>query len=146
MRYASAAWHRITNEEETAVNASRILIAEDERLVADTLKQIFDVNGFSATLAYNKKSALELASLSPPDVVLSNVFLGDGTGIELARELCQISPHCKVLLISGQTDTSDLLLEAEQQGEHFQVVAKPVSPAYLLQRVRDLIDEDNIAA
>jgi two-component system, OmpR family, response regulator VicR len=123
-----------------------ILIAEDEQLIADTLRQIFRLNGYDVDTAYNKQAALQLAKEHPPDVLLSNVFLGDGTGLDLAREVRRFYPQSKVLLISGQNDASELLADAAAHGENFQIVPKPVNPNRLLAIIKSLGEEQSTAA
>jgi hypothetical protein len=43
---------------------------------------------------------------------------------------------CKVLLISGQAETSDLLESAREAGRNFTVLAKPVHPTELLAAIK----------
>jgi CheY-like chemotaxis protein len=57
-------------------------------------------------------------------------------GIEAANEICELLPHCKVVLISGNNDTAVLLKEAESRGQHFQILAKPVHPTSLLDALK----------
>ena len=47
-------------------------------------------------------------------------------------------PHCQVLLTSGQSETSNLLDEAEKRGLHFDIVAKPLWPPDLVKRAEQL--------
>ena len=53
-------------------------------------------------------------------------------GIEMAIQIRQRYPACKVLLFSGQAATADLLEEARQSGYDFELLAKPVHPTELL--------------
>jgi hypothetical protein len=48
-------------------------------------------------------------------------------------------PSCLVLLFSGQAATADMLREANDRGFEFELLAKPVHPVQLLERVRELI-------
>jgi FixJ family two-component response regulator len=57
-------------------------------------------------------------------------------GIELAIQLLQICPECKVLLFSGQANTQSLLESARANGNDFEIISKPVHPTDLLQRVK----------
>ena len=45
-------------------------------------------------------------------------------------------PNCKILLISGQAATADLLERARAQGHEFEILAKPVHPTDLLAKLR----------
>lgn len=68
-----------------------------------------------------------------PDILLADVILDGITGIEVAIRLGGVYPESRIILFSGQTSTADLLDEAAQQnGRHFEVLAKPVHPDELL--------------
>jgi hypothetical protein len=48
-----------------------------------------------------------------------------------------ICPQCKVLLISGNQRTSQLLADAVRDGYEFEILAKPVHPTVILERLRE---------
>lgn len=62
------------------------------------------------------------------------------SGIELAIQVREHCPNCKVLLFSGQAATSNLLEIAKANGQDFEVLLKPVHPADLLARIRNLTE------
>jgi DNA-binding NtrC family response regulator len=64
------------------------------------------------------------------------------SGIDLAVLLKELHPACKVLLFSGQAKAGDLLAAARQQGNHFEVFAKPIHPDDLLARIKDVVVSD----
>jgi len=60
------------------------------------------------------------------------------SGIELAIKVKELCPDCKILLFSGQASTAHLLEAAQANGYNFDLLLKPVHPADLLIRIRDL--------
>lgn len=113
-----------------------VLVIDDEIVIADTLALILRQNGFPSTVAYSGEAALRIARDMEPDVVLSDVVLGGITGIEVAIRISVLYPACRIILISGETATADLLDQAErQQGRRFEILAKPVHPEDLLARL-----------
>jgi hypothetical protein len=58
------------------------------------------------------------------------------TGIEAAIEICKLLPNCKVLLMSGNILTGDMLKEAHEQGHDFDILAKPVHPTVTIDRLK----------
>jgi len=114
----------------------RILIADDERVIADTLAAILDQIGFSTRAVYSGESALEIADFFLPDLFISDVVMGGMTGIEAAVNVSIKLPDCKVLLFSGQAATVNLLKEAEKHGRTFEILAKPVHPKDLIEKLR----------
>jgi DNA-binding response OmpR family regulator len=115
----------------------RVLVADDEEVIADTLAIILDHAGFEARAVYSGEEAVETARTFKPDMLISDVVMGGITGIDAALQVRAQLPSCKVLLFSGQAATVDLLGEACRQGHAFELLSKPVHPADLLARVRD---------
>jgi len=72
-----------------------------------------------------------------PDLVIADVVMPGLSGIDLAVRLKELCPTCKVLLLSGQAKTADLLEAARGQGHDFAVLAKPIHPTDLLARIKD---------
>jgi FixJ family two-component response regulator len=72
--------------------------------------------------------------------LLSDVIMPVLTGIELAIQMRERCPNCKVLLISGHPATVGHLETARANGHDFQALAKPVHPAELLERIRVVMD------
>lgn len=116
---------------------SIVLIVDDEVVIADTLAMILTRNGILAMTAYDGQSALSLARLVPPDLLLTDVVMPDMSGIDLAIAVKQTMPHCRILLFSGQAATMDLLTSARKNGHDFSVIAKPVHPVELLRRISE---------
>ncbi len=111
----------------------RVLIADDERIIANTLALILNASGFEARAVYSGEMAVELASDMKPDVLICDVILGDISGIDVAIHISQNQPLCKVILFSGQAATADLLERAEAEGHRFEILAKPIHPKVLLE-------------
>lgn len=114
----------------------RVLIVDDEQVIADTLARIFEINGYEASVAYTGSSAVESARSLRPDLIISDVIMPDMNGIEAAIHIRDFLPSCKILLFSGQAATADLLENARAQGHDFEILAKPVHPSELLAKVR----------
>ena len=114
----------------------KVLVADDERVIADTLVIILNQAGFDATAAYSGRSAVELAETLQPDMLISDVIMPDLSGIDAAITVRRILPSCKILLFSGQAATADLLDKARGQGHEFEILAKPVHPQDLLAKLK----------
>jgi len=114
----------------------KVLVADDERVIADTLAMILNQSGFEARAVYSGEKALELASAFHPDMLISDVIMADLNGIEAAIRIRALLPNIKILLFSGQAATADLLEKARAKGYEFEILAKPVHPQDLLTRLR----------
>jgi CheY-like chemotaxis protein len=114
----------------------KVLVADDERVIADTLTMILNQSGFEARAVYSGEKAVEMASTFAPDMLISDVIMADLNGIDAAIQIRSILPSVKILLFSGQAATADLLEKARAQGYEFEILAKPVHPQDLLNKLR----------
>ena len=110
----------------------RVLIVDDEQMIADTLAQILNASGFEATAAYHGEAAIAEASNFEPDILLTDVIMRGMSGIEAAIAVAKILPRCRIILFSGQASTADLQQRAQAQGYNFELLAKPIHPEKLL--------------
>jgi CheY-like chemotaxis protein len=114
----------------------KVLVVDDEQVIADTLAKILDLNGYDASAVYTGSAAVETARSLKPDLIISDVIMPDMNGIEAAIEISEFLPSCKILLFSGQAATADLLENARAQGHDFEILAKPVHPSDLLAKLK----------
>ena len=117
-------------------NKPKVLVADDERVIADTLAMILNQSGFDARSVYSGEKALEMAPDFQPDMLISDVIMADLNGIDAAIRIREMLPGIKILLFSGQAATADLLEKARSQGYEFDILAKPVHPQDLLNKLR----------
>jgi CheY-like chemotaxis protein len=114
----------------------KVLVVDDERVIADTLAIILNKAGFDASAVYTGTGAVERARSDRPDLIISDVIMPDMNGIEAAINIRAFLPSCKILLFSGQAATADLLESARAKGHDFEILAKPVHPQDLLAKLR----------
>jgi CheY-like chemotaxis protein len=114
----------------------RVLVADDERLIADTLGMILNANGFETATVYGGQKAVEKARAFHPDIFLADVVMPGMSGIEAAIQISAMIPGCRVLLLSGQAATADLLRDARVRGHDFEILLKPIHPNQILDRLR----------
>jgi CheY-like chemotaxis protein len=115
----------------------KVLVVDDERVIADTLAIILNQAGFDASAVYTGNGAVEQAREIRPDLIISDVIMPDMNGIEAAINIRDFLPSCKILLFSGQAATANLLENARAQGHEFEILAKPVHPSDLLAKLRE---------
>jgi CheY-like chemotaxis protein len=114
----------------------KVLVADDEPVIADTLAMILNQSGFETRAVYSGEKALEMASSFRPQMLISDVIMGDLNGIDAAIRIRELLPEIKVLLFSGQAATANLLEKARTRGYEFEILSKPVHPQDLLARLR----------
>jgi FixJ family two-component response regulator len=113
-----------------------VFVVDDESVIAMTLAMILQNSGFDARPFTNPVKALDAARLEPPSLLISDVFMPEMLGTDLAIQMKVAHPTCKVLLFSGQAATSPLLDKARDLGHDFNLLNKPIHPADLLREIR----------
>ncbi len=118
------------------VKKPKVLVVDDERVIADTLAMILNQHGYDALAVYTGAQAVERARELHPELIISDVIMPDMNGIEAAISIRKFLPGCKILLFSGQAATADLLEKARAEGHEFEILAKPVHPSDLLAKLQ----------
>ena len=123
----------------------RVLVADDEQLIASTLATILDLAGYEVCAVYGGEAALRLLDLFKPDLVITDVNMPGVTGVEVAFAARASLPRCRILLFSGHASLHTLLRANELEGLAFQLVTKPIHPDDLLEKLRDTLSSDRPA-
>lgn len=122
----------------------RVLIVDDERLVADTLGLIVQSSGHVVRVAYSGEEATKIAEELQPHAAISDVRMPGMSGVELAAWLGEHYPECRVLLVSGNMEALDEL-EAAEGGRQPYILSKPVAPHRILSFLSDCVPEPSQA-
>lgn len=85
----------------------RVLIAEDERALADVLEHIIRRAGHQAETVYNGREGLNYALDGNYDVIVLDVMLPDIDGFEIVRSLREHGVHTPVLMLTARTAVAD---------------------------------------
>jgi CheY-like chemotaxis protein len=117
----------------------KILVVDDQPAIALTLATILESHGYETAVAHSGEEAIQVAHSYEPDFILSDVTMDGISGIEAVMRILGFQPRCKVLFFSGHATCRDLLVEARAQGFDFEVLAKPVSPTELLERIAQVL-------
>jgi CheY-like chemotaxis protein len=115
-----------------------LLVVDDEWMIVESLSMILTQAGFAVMKAYDGASALELARLIPPDLLITDIAMPGMNGIELAVALVCLAPDSRVLLFSAHAQTQDLLA-ARSAGFDFPLLSKPVPPRTMLDGVKQCL-------
>ena len=110
----------------------KILVVEDEAVVLHTLELILKQHGYMVRCARDGHEAFAIAPAFDPEVLLCDINLPDVDGIQVALRIKREVPYCRVVLLSGEITSAELLERATAQGHRFEVLAKPTEPQELL--------------
>jgi len=123
-----------------------VLVVDDESAIAETVAAILSQSGYAAMTAYDGEEAMEVALLTPPELLITDVSMPGMSGIELAITMRRVFPDCRILLFSGHVATAGLLAVAQRAGHTFALLSKPVHPKELLARVSESLRPVSSAA
>jgi len=114
----------------------KILIVEDERLIAFCLKQALERNNYNVVVAYTKKDAIKQAEEFLPHVVLLDVTLEDRfDGIEVAQHI-RSSANVPVIFITGLT--AEIILKQDESINPDSILEKPVDTMVILKAIKQI--------
>ena len=101
----------------------RILIVDDEASLLEFLSLLFEGEGYAVTTAASMGAAREHLAASEIDLVLCDILMPDGNGLELLREITAESPHPAVIMMTAYTSTKSAI-EAMRAGA-YDYISKP---------------------
>lgn len=120
----------------------RILIAEDESGIADTLQYVLKSDGFTPVWCATAEEAIAQFAQEPPALAILDIGLPDLNGFELFKRLralnqSQGGPEVPMLFLTARSDEIDRVVGLELGADDY--IAKPFSPRELVARVRTIL-------
>lgn len=115
----------------------KILIVEDEKKIADALKQGLCENGFDAFVAYDASYGLDLFRNRPFNLVILDVNLPGMDGFEMCQVLRKINSSVPVIMLTAMTAVEDKLQAFDAGADDY--IVKPFDFRELLVRIRALL-------
>jgi CheY-like chemotaxis protein len=137
-RNSTGSFSLTCSSKEPNTRRPRVLVVDDERVIADTVAEILEGAGFQAATAYDGWSALQVAGILQPDYLLSDVLMPRMNGVDLAMAIRKMFPAARILLFSGQAGITEIFRAAQNQGFQFELIAKPIHPLSLIARLKEL--------
>jgi CheY-like chemotaxis protein len=115
----------------------RVLVVDDEALIADTIVQILNRSGFVAEAVYSGQDAIDTARRTNPELVLSDVLMPHVDGVEAAIAIRESCPDTRIVLFSGQAATVEILARARERGHNLWLLPKQLHPTQLIKHLRE---------
>ena len=116
-----------------------ILLLEDDPAIAKTVVYAFERAGLRVTHCLLVADALRQLKTAPPDALVLDIGLPDGSGLDVCRQVraSATQRHLPVLVLSAQGEEIDRVVGLELGADDY--VTKPFSPRELVARVRGLL-------
>ncbi|MBG7603859.1 MAG: response regulator transcription factor [Actinobacteria bacterium] len=121
-----------------SINANaRVLVAEDDRAVRESLVRALQLEGYTVVAANNGAEALDAVRQAEPDVLLLDVSMPLVDGLTVCRVLRSEDNRLPVLMLTARTETSDRVAGLDAGADDY--LSKPFDLDELLARVRALL-------
>lgn len=112
------------------------LIIDDEKLLADSTAEYFNLFGVKTALAYSVSDCRDFFRENRAELLLLDINLGDGSGFELCKELRKTT-EIPILFISARTSDDDKIIALNIGGDDY--IQKPYSLGVLLAKVKAVL-------
>ena len=118
----------------------RILVVDDDRLVADTLSLVFAANGYEAEARYSASAAMERARSFDPELVICDVTMPEENGLQMADKLRNEMPSTRVLMFTAfASNAAKVDAHSTRTGHPLRLLSKPCRPEELLRECTALL-------
>ena len=114
-----------------------ILLVEDNMDIQEMNQSLLTRHGYAVHLAMNLAEARETIAKRQPDLIVLDIMLPDGSGLDFLKELRQEDRGIPVLLLTALDETDDELIGFETGGDDY--IAKPYKNELFLARIESLL-------
>ncbi len=115
----------------------RILVVEDERTLANLIKEGLEEENFSVDVAYDGEEGLFLAENEPYDAIILDIMLPKVDGIEILKRVRAKGIKTPVLMLTAKSSIEDKVLGLDSGADDY--LTKPFSFEELLARLRAIL-------
>jgi DNA-binding response OmpR family regulator len=115
----------------------RLLLIEDDSRLAEMLREYLGEAGFRVTRAETGAAGLALAARATFDLIILDLMLPDGDGLEVCRQIRRRDGAIPILMLTARGDATDRVVGLEMGADDY--LPKPFEPRELLARLRAVL-------
>ena len=125
-----------TSPDMTVCLGTKVLVIEDDADVLETLGRVLEREGYLPILATSGRVGMTVFQMEEPALVITDLFMPEGEGIETIIEMRRLHPDAKIIAISGGGSLGNMqYLEMAAKLGATAVIPKPFAPAKLVDAV-----------
>lgn len=124
------------------INNVKVLLVEDEPVLAEIVQESLQSRGFNVFLADTIALAKVIYYDSQPDIIVLDVMLPDGSGFDLARQIRNVDTEIPVIFLTSKSLPQDVVEGFESGGNDY--LKKPFSLEELIIRIRALLSKNRL--
>jgi DNA-binding response OmpR family regulator len=113
---------------------ARLLVVEDEESIAEPLRQLLERDGYAVTHVRTGAEALDRLDAERYDLLLLDLGLPDGDGLDVCRQARRVDPDLRVVILTARSEELDTVVGLDAGADDY--ITKPFAVAELLARLR----------
>ncbi|MBQ1170123.1 MAG: response regulator transcription factor [Oscillospiraceae bacterium] len=115
----------------------KILVIEDEKMLADSIKAMLQHNGFQVECVYDGEAGKEYAQLGIYDLLILDVMMPKMDGLEVARQVRRARCNTPILMLTARSDVADRIAGLNAGADYY--LTKPFDSGELLASINALL-------
>ena len=115
----------------------KVLIVEDEKLLADSIRSLLTKKGFEVDVAYDGESGLEYAELGIYDLVILDIMMPEMNGYEVSKRIRAKRLGTPILMLTAKSEVEDRITGLNAGADYY--LTKPFDTRELLACVNALL-------
>lgn len=119
------------------MEAPIILLVEDDEMIRELVRLYLEANHFGVWEAENIREAITTLHQKQPDLIVLDILLSDGSGLELCQSLRESGSEIPVLFLTCKDDSEDMIAGLDLGGDDY--MTKPFDPNILVSRIKAIL-------
>jgi len=115
-------------------SVTKLLIVEDDSAVRTTMATCLELEGYEVEAVSSTREALDTLEKHSFPIVISDIYLDEGTGIDVLKSARRQNPGCAVILMTGRGSMETVM--AATEGGAFDYLAKPFEMATMIDTIK----------
>ena len=112
----------------------RILVVEDDRIINGNLSKFLNMNGYAVDSSMDQEDAMSKIDYSPYDIILLDLSLPHGSGIDILKKFRKVNKQSVVIIISARDSKKTIKDTLEYGADDYMI--KPIDMEELLSRIK----------
>jgi len=118
----------------------RILVVDDEKVVAEVLGKLIEVDGHDVTVTFDAKKALEICQKDKFDIVFTDISMPGMNGMDLTRRILELDNNANIVAITGHVGSQEVEKILNAGAKSF--LKKPFSKKDIDCKIKEVLQMD----
>lgn len=124
------------------METAMILLVEDDEMIRELVRLYLEANHFGVWEAESIREAIATLHQKQPDLIVLDILLPDGSGLELCQSLRESGSEIPVLFLTCKDDSEDMIAGLDLGGDDY--MTKPFDPNILVSRIKAILRRQGV--